>query len=232
MDGRYFRFSIFFIGVMVLFGLVGCASLEEDKSPEEWMDQGTRQMDRGSYEAASESFQNLKDRYPYSKYAIMAELKMADALYLSSEYDLAFDAYDEFEKLHPKDKQIPYAVYKKGMCNFDQMSTIDREQAHTHKARAEFERLVNRFPNSIYVKRAIKNIRQCFIFLAEHELSVGHYYYKKGEYKAALGRYVYLIQHYPDVGQYHEALEYIRLCREQLTAAQLKQAEKINEGLE
>jgi hypothetical protein len=47
-----------------------------------------------------------------------------------------------------------------------------------------------------------------------------------------LGRYMYLIQHYPDVGQYHEALENIRLCREQLAAAQVKQAKEINEGLE
>jgi outer membrane protein assembly factor BamD len=232
MDGRYFHFKNCFIGSMILFGLIGCASLEEDKSPEEWMEQGTRQMDRGSYQAASESFQNLKDRYPYSKYATMAELKMAEALYLSSEYDLAFDAYDEFEKLHPKDKQIPYAIYQKGMCNFIQISTIDREQVHTHKARADFERLVNRFPNSIYTTRAIQNIRQCFIFLAQHELYVGHYYYKMGAYKAALGRYMYLIQHYPDVGQYHEALENIRLCREQLAAAQVKQAKEINEGLE
>jgi outer membrane protein assembly factor BamD len=232
MDGRCFRFIIFLVGLTVLFGLDGCASLEEDKRPEEWMEQGTRQMDRGSYEAASQSFQNLKDRYPYSRYAIMAELKMAEALYLSSEYDLAFDAYDEFEKLHPKDKRMPYVIYQKGMCNFEQMGTIDREQVHAYKARVEFEKLINRFPNSLYAKRAIQNIRQCFISLAEHELYVGHYYYKKGEYKAALGRYTYLIRNYPDVGQYHEALGYVRLCRAQLAAAQSEQAEAPSEGPE
>ncbi|MBN1849447.1 MAG: outer membrane protein assembly factor BamD [Deltaproteobacteria bacterium] len=210
------RLQIFSICLLYLFFLSACASIEEDKSPEEYMEQGTRQMDRGSYEAASESFQNLKDRYPYSKYALIAELRMADALYLSSEYDLAFDAYDEFEKLHPKDKNIPYVIYQKGMCNFEQMTTIDREQRHTHKAKAEFERLVKRFPDSRYAERAIPHIRKCFIFLAEHEFYVGHYYYKTAKYQAALARFTYLITNYPDMGQHYEALEYIRLCREKL----------------
>jgi outer membrane protein assembly factor BamD len=232
MNVQGFHLKTILAGFWALLYLSGCASLEDDKSPEEYMEQGTRQMDRGSYQAASESFQNLKDRYPYSKYALIAELKMADGLYLSSEYDLAFDAYDEFEKLHPKDKHIPYVIYQKGMCNFDQMTTVDREQLHTHKAKAEFERLVKRFPTNKYAKRAVPHIRKCFIFLAEHDLYVGHYYYKMGKYNAALGRYTYIIQHYPDMGQYHEALEYIRLCRERLAAAQVVQKENPTEGPE
>ena len=80
----------------------------------------------------------------------------------------------------------------------------------------EFERLVKKFPRDDYAKRARKNIRECLIFLAEYELHVGHYYYKKGNYKAALGRFTYLIKNYPDMGQYNEALEYISLCKEKL----------------
>jgi hypothetical protein len=37
-----------------------------------------------------------------------------------------------------------------------------------------------------------------------------------GKYKTALARYTYLIQNYPDMGQYHEALEYIGKCKENL----------------
>jgi hypothetical protein len=37
-----------------------------------------------------------------------------------------------------------------------------------------------------------------------------------GKYQPAMHRYIYLIEHYPDVGQYYEALEKIKLCEEKL----------------
>ena len=189
---------------------------EEEKSASELMTDGMKNFERGNYGTASESFQKLKDRYPYSRYAIIAELRMADSLYGQEEFDAAYDAYDEFEKLHPKNKDIPYVIYQKGMCNFRQVTAIDRDQSFTLRAKEEFERLVKRFPRSEYANRARKNIRECLIYLAEYELYVGHYYYKMGRYKTAMNRYTYLIHNYPDMGQYHEALEYIRKCKEKL----------------
>jgi outer membrane protein assembly factor BamD len=101
------------LGSVALFFISGCSVLdyfiggEEEKYPQEIMADGIRDLEAGRYKSAVEAFQNIKDRYPYSKYALMAELKMADALYLQKEYDLAYEAYDEFEKLHPKNKDIP-----------------------------------------------------------------------------------------------------------------------------
>ena len=205
---------------MLLLG--GCSLYEkylggkEDKRPSELMSDGMKDFERGNYDEATEGFQKLKDRYPYSKYAIMAELKMADAFYEKEEFEEALVAYDDFEKLHPKNKNIPYVIYQKGMCSFRQVTAIDRDQSFTLKAKEEFERLVKRFPRSEYANRARKNIRQCLIYLAGYELYVGHFYYKMGKYRTAMNRYAYLIQTYPDMGQYHEALEYISKCREKL----------------
>jgi len=222
------------LGTIVLFLLGGCSLYDkyfggkEDKRPSELMREGMKNFERGSYEEATEAFQQLKDRYPYSKYAILAELKMADGLYEKEEFEEAYSAYDDFEKLHPKNENIPYAIYKKGMCNFQQVTAIDRDQSFTLKAREEFERLVRRFPSSEYANRARKNIRECLISLAEYELYVGHYYYKMGKYQTAMNRYTYLIQNYPDMGQYHEALDYISRCKEKLKEKELpvEEAEK------
>jgi len=222
------------IGLLAIsFLLGGCASgrslwdrffgEEEDRTAAELMSEGTERMERGSYEAAAEAFQKLKERYPYSQYAILAELKMADALYKKKEYDAAFDAYDEFERLHPKNKDISYVIYQKGMCHFKQITTIDRDQTHTLKANEEFERLVKRFPREEYAHKARRNIRKCLIYLAEHELYVGHYYYKKGNYQAAMERYTSIIKSYPDMGQYNEALDYISRCKEKLSREEKKQ---------
>ena len=123
MNTSRFAFRFFFAGIFGFTVLWGCAHLEKEKSPEELMEEGTKHMDKGRYKSASDAFQNLKDRYPYSKYAVLAELKMADALFFTPEYDLAFDAYDEFERLHPRDKNIPYVIYQKGMCQFKQIKS-------------------------------------------------------------------------------------------------------------
>jgi outer membrane protein assembly factor BamD len=214
------------LGTMVMFLLGGCSIYnkyfggKEDKRPAELMREGMKDFDRANYEEATEAFQKLKDRYPYSKYAIMAELKMADALYKKDEFEEAYTAYDDFEKLHPRNESIPYVIYQKGMCNFRQVTAIDRDQTFTLKAKEEFDRLVKRFPSSEYANRARMNIRECFIYLAEYELYVGHFYYKMGKYRTAMNRFTYLIQNYPDMGQYHEALEYISRCKEKLKEEQ------------
>lgn len=206
------------VGMMVLFFIGGCAHLgkKEEKTPAELMSEGMKSFEKGHYEAAAETFQKVKDRYPYGAVAITAELKMADSLYNREVYDEAYDAYDEFEGLHPKNENIPYVIYQEGMCHFRQVKTIDRDQSHTLKSKEEFERLVKRFPTDDYANRARKNIRKCLVSLAEYELYVGHFYYKMEKYRAAMARYTYLIDHYPDIGQYHEALEYIRKCKEEL----------------
>ena len=146
--------SVFLALVLIPFGS-GCALWnrvfpEGEKSPAELIEDGRRELERGYYKAATETFEKIRDRYPYSKYAVEAELKLADSLYKRKLYDEAFDAYDEFEKLHPKNTDIPYVVYQKGMCHFSQVRSVDRDQSHTLKARDEFERLVKRFPKSKY----------------------------------------------------------------------------------
>ena len=138
-------FRNMFMGIMVAFLLGVCAFTDrisdyffgedEELSPPELMAEGMERMENGNYKDAVEAFQNIKDRYPYSKYAITAEMKVADALFMTEEFDEALDAYDEFERLHPKNENIPYVIYRKGMCHFRQITTIDREQSHTLKAK-------------------------------------------------------------------------------------------------
>jgi len=210
------------IGVAALLLISGCSYLggvvegDAEKTPQELIAEGVRDMERGRYTRAIEAFQDVRDRYPYSRYAVLAELRIADAEFYREEYDAAFEAYDEFEKLHPKNEYIPYVIYQKGMCHFKRMTSPEKDQHHTSKAKEVFERLVRRFPRSEYAKRARKNIRKCLLFLAEHELHVGHFYFKKGKYRAALARYNYLLQNYPDMGQYDEALEYISRSKAKL----------------
>ena len=209
---------------MLVLLLSGCSTIdsilgrgaEEEVDAGELMIQGNEDLSKGRYKDAVNAFQKIKDRFPYSRHAVSAELKMADALYLQEEYELALTAYDEFEKLHPKNKDMAYVIYQKGMCNFSQIKSKDREQVHTFKAKEEFERLIKRFPRDEYANKARKNLRECLIYLAEYELYVANFYYKQGRYRAALGRYTFIINNYPDMGQYQDAMDGITRCKEKL----------------
>jgi len=208
------------LAFMALFA--GCAApdeiltKDEEAVPAKLMEEGLYNLEKGYYTGASEAFQKLVDRYPYSKYSVEAELKLSDALYYKGSYDEAFDSYNEFQRLHPKNKNIPYVLYQKGMCNFSQVSTIDRDQVHTLKAAEEFERLTKQYPESEYAGTAHWKMRECYMLLAEAELYVAHFYYKRRYYQAAMNRYRYILKNYPDLGQYHEALEYLGKCKEKI----------------
>lgn len=209
-------------GICILLLLNGCAVWhsifgdEENLTPAELMTQGVEEFNDGDFEAAAEIFQKIKDRYPYSKFATRAELKMADAQYEKGLFDEAYDSYTEFEKLHPKNPDVPYVMFQKGMCNFRRVSTIDRDQSYTREAKEDFERLIKMYRKSPYAERARRKVRECYIKLAEHEVYVGDYYFKMGKYRPALDRYLYLIEHYPDVGQYYSALEKVKICKEKI----------------
>jgi outer membrane protein assembly factor BamD len=220
---RQFYLAVFLMGLVSLTSLLsGCATWDwimgkgPELGPSELMDKGMADFGRGYYKSATESFQKIKDRYPYSKFAVTAQLKMADTLFLRSLYDESYEAYKEFEKLHPTHPSIPYVIYREGLCHFNQIKTIDRDQTNSRKAKDEFARLVKRFPRDVYASRARMKIRKCYMDLAAHEIYVARFYYRKKEYRAAAGRFRYAIEHYPDVGQYAEALEYLGKCEERL----------------
>lgn len=203
--------------------ILGLGSKVRDKSPEDLMRDGLSSFDKADYTKAIESFQKIKDRYPYSKFAIYAELKLADSHFKRDEFDEAIEAYRDFERLHPKNTAIPYVLYQQGMCNFTRMNTIDRDQTYTELALKDFRRLEGQFPDDIYSLRAKRNIRKCLTNLADHELYVGCFYYKVNQYSAALKRFEYLISHYPDLGQYAKAFKYMDICKQGLSEKALSE---------
>ncbi len=198
------------IVVMVLF-LSGCGWWAEVKewwrpsdmaraTPEGLYQKGAREYQDGRYKSASESFQRVKERYPLHPMALMAELGIADAHYSEKEYAEAEIAYGDFINLHPTNENVPYAMFQLGMCHFNQIGSIDRDQTETIKAKKEFEKLVARYPNSKFAPLAEQHILTCRKRLAEKEFYVAHFYFKMKKYKAALGRFEEIAKNYAGVG--------------------------------
>ena len=70
--------------------------------------EGIKQLKKKNYDDAIETFEKVRDRYPYSDQALLAQIKVADAYFYKKKYDEALQAYKEFEKLHPTNKAVPY----------------------------------------------------------------------------------------------------------------------------
>jgi outer membrane protein assembly factor BamD len=206
-----------FIGLLLLVLLAalvaGCEGKTHDKSPQSLINEGVNAYRDGNYDDAADAFSRLKQRFPYSRFSLLAEIRLADAQYRNRKYKEAAYAYADFIRLHPRNQAVPYALYQLGMCWYNRISTPDRDQSSAKKAARAFARLMKAFPKSIFAARAKGKLDMCLYNLAAHEFIVGNYYYDTGQYKAALGRFMYLLKHYPDTGQYHETLQMIRKTR-------------------
>lgn len=209
------KLKILLTSFFLLAVLSGCAWFGEEaneKPVEELLHEGVQAYDRGNYKEALEAFGQLKDWYPFSKYAILAELKIADAHYHLQEYPEAIAAYEEFERLHPRNEAAPYAVYQIGRSYFEQIDSVDRDQTAAQKALETFRRLERQYPDTDYAGQAGDHIVRCLQSLAGHEYYVGRYYFKQKQYTAALHRFLAVIHQYPDVGYHDRALQYIAAC--------------------
>ena len=191
------------------------------ESADELITQGMEQFNKGNYKTSLEIFEKLRDWYPFSKYAILAELKIADAHYHLKEYEDAIFAYEEFIGLHPRNEAIPYVLYQIGLCYFDRIEAIDRSQSVTRKALETFNQLQEQYPENEYALKVEEYINKCLKRLAGHEFYIGLFYYKSKHYKAALYRFKAVVTQYPDVGVHQKALHYMALCEEALTKQQM-----------
>lgn len=200
--------------LILMFVLSGCAwfKTKEEKSALELARDGMSQFNDEDYQDAIESFEKLRDWYPFSKYVILAELKIADAYYHIENYEEAVSAYESFENLHPRNEAIPYVIFQIGLCYFDRMDTIDRDQTNAKNALDTFNRLKKQFPDDVYAHRAEWHIKKCIKSIAGHEFYVGLFYYKSKHYKAALYRFKSILTNYPDVGVHQQALQYLSSC--------------------
>ena len=188
--------------------LTGCAGTEnrEDKTARELAEEGVAAFEDEDYKEAIELFENLRDWYPFSQYALLAELKLGDAHYHREKYEEAIFAYEEFENLHPKNEAVPYVIYQTGRCYFDRLYSIDRDQTMARKALETFERLIAGYPDSAHVKDAKAHVEICKRSLAEHEFYVGMFDYNSKHYKAALERFKTIVSSYPDLDVHQKSL--------------------------
>jgi outer membrane protein assembly factor BamD len=147
---------------------------------------------------------------------MQSQLNVAYAYYKFDEPDSAIAAADRFLKLYPNHPAAAYAMYLKGLANFergssifDRIAQVDPSQRDPGAARdsfRDFAELVRRFPDSEYAADAIRRMLFLRHNLARHEIHVARYYMKRGAYLAAANRAVYVVENYQRTPAVREAL--------------------------
>ncbi len=206
--------------------LFGKGSSTIDQNAEQLAMEGMEKMKEKDYDDALKAFRKLKEQYPYSKYAILAELKLGDAHFQEREYGEAALAYEEFARLHPRNEVIPYVLYQIGMSHFLSFTTIDRDQGETQQAMEAFQRVIQAFPETQYAKKAQEQMFECQKRLVAHELYVGEFYFKQGRYRSAKERLEKISRAYPDavreLGYEQSVREMMEVSDQELTKGEAK----------
>jgi outer membrane protein assembly factor BamD len=166
--------------------------------------------DDANYEIAITKLGEFKSRFPYSKYAVEAELLLANAQYELGHYTEAAVAYEQFVKLHPKHPKIDYAYFRIGESYWeDAPEEIDREQEYTTKAIKEWEKLVEKLPDSPYSKKAADLIQKGKRRIAESIAFIYQFYCRQGISHACAYRAIQLADEFPEFPELRiEALEH------------------------
>lgn len=187
----------------VAFTLSGCSSVEkyDTSTPEGAFKLAEEYENDERYEESVAKYTDVKNKYPYSRFAVQAELKIADVQFKREAFVEAQFAYQTFKDLHPKHPQIDYVTFRLGLSFFNQLpSTIDRDLTLADKAILYFDEVMTSYPQSQYVVEAKEKKAAAQKMQAEKEIYIAEFYMKKKQYDSALGRYEGVVKTYSQGG--------------------------------
>ena len=200
--------------------LAGCSNTPKDVtvgwSPEKIYSQAKEEADNGAWDKAIGMFEKLEGRAAGTPLAQQAQLEKAYSHYRNGEQPQAVATLDRFMKLHPASPALDYALYLKGIVNFNDnlglfsslsdQNLSERDQKSAKVSFESFRELVQRFPDSKYAPDSRLRMTYVINSLAESEVNVARYYYQRGAYVAAVNRAQLALTEYQGVPAAKEAL--------------------------
>jgi outer membrane protein assembly factor BamD len=168
------------------------------------------------YDGAIKRIEAMDTLYPFSRYSKQAHIDLIYAYFNNEDYVQASATADRFIHLYPRDKDVDYAYYMRGVANFEQkrgtfakilrMDVAWRDPGTQWQSYKDFLQLVKRYPNSRYYKDSVKRLTYLRNQFAKRELNIAEFYMNRKLYVAALNRANYVIRHYGQSPQAKKAL--------------------------
>lgn len=204
--------------LVIAVGVCGCASTPEAPQLSERQFYKDAQVAIGNenFLLAIERLQGLESRYPFGRYATQAKLDLVYCHYRVLDYEAAAAVADRFIKTNPDHPQLDYAYYMKGLSSYSvdrgllerfiPSDFTERDMGPARESFEDFNRLINRFPNSTYVADARSRMIYLRNLLAAYETRVAEYYLRRGAFVAAAARGRYVIENFDTTPAIPDAL--------------------------
>ena len=202
--------SVNLVGCQTFKNLTGGKDVDAvetaEKSEQAYYNDAITQIDKGRYTQAIEDLTNLRTFYPTGQYAEQALLDMMYAQYESGKYEMAAASAEQFIRLYPSNPQVSYAYYVRGVANMQgsseglklfKLNQAERDTAYFRLAFANFQELINKYPNSPYTPDAAQRMTFIYNQFAESEMSAARWYIEREAYVAAANRAKWVFQYYP-----------------------------------
>jgi outer membrane protein assembly factor BamD len=200
--------------------MVGCSSTPEDItrgwSPERIYQEARDEVSVGAWDKAIGLFEKLEGRAAGTVLAQQAQIEKAWAQYKTGDKVQAVATLDRFMRLHPTSPAMDYALYLKGLVNFNDnlglfsslvnQDLSERDQKAAKESFEAFLELSKRFPESKYTPDARLRMNYIVNSLASYEVHVARYYASRGAHVAAVNRAQQALTDYQNVPAAEEAL--------------------------
>jgi len=205
--------KIFFIFFILINFLSSCSSDKKTNiSPREKISLpklysfAMDDLNRGNAEGAIEKFKLVEKDYSFSEWAPKATLMIAYVYYIGNRCADSIITLDRYIKFYPGSQDRVYAEYLKGICFFEEISDVSKDQEKTHRAIKQFNYLMSTYPKTDYADDAKYKMDLLNDILAGKEMYIAKYYMKKEKWTAALSRLQTIIEKYQTTIYVEEAL--------------------------
>jgi len=217
--------------ILAAIMLGGCASkpeTEEEQEPAEVILYQLAQdrINAKNYSGAVESLARIERFYPFGVYAEQARADLIYAFYMSGDYDQAYAASEKFIRLYPRNTNIDYAYFMKGMTGYYQdegllndifaLDLSKRDTSPAMQSYADLTEFIIRYPESEYIDAARERLIFLRNLIASSELDGAEYYMKRGAYLAAVNRANYVLKNIPNSTERERALRILKEAYKQL----------------
>jgi outer membrane protein assembly factor BamD len=217
-----FRHLSLLIALSCAIGL-GCAESDDEGRPVTYSltakqnyEKGMAELKDESYAEAKKYFQFVKQKFPFSKYAVMAELALADTEFAQGNYTESLETYKSFARLHPTHEKVEDGYVAFRICEgyYKDMPedvwimppSYEKDQSAVNDAARELGDFHKKFPDSPYAKKVADMRKEVLKRLVDHEVYVAIFYLKNDHPKAAAMRIEGAIKKYPGSGREPELL--------------------------
>ena len=215
--------------------LAACASTddtaERNRTAEQVYASAKEDMGAGSYDNAIKELTRVEALGSGTLLGQQAQLELAYTQWRSGDSESALATIDRYLKLNPSSPAYDYALYLRGLINFNdnlgifgslsRQDLAERDQAAARESWQSFRQLVEQFPQSRYASDAAIRMDYIVNSLANHEVHVARYYYRRGAYVAAANRAQRAASEFPQSPAAEEALYILAQSYEKLELPKL-----------